>query len=46
VKCFTSILDAGTMLNGFFREGMVFINATSPARLWPERKARHYHIDW
>jgi len=26
VKCFTSILDAGVMLNGFYREGVVFIN--------------------
>lgn len=27
VKCFTSILDAGTMLNGYFRDGVVYINA-------------------
>ena len=27
VKCFTSILDAGTMLNGYYRDGIVFINA-------------------
>lgn len=27
VKCFTSILDGGTMLNGFYREGTVYINA-------------------
>lgn len=26
VKCFTSILDGGTMLNGYFRDGVVFIN--------------------
>ena len=26
VKCFTSILDGGVMLNGFYRDGMVFIN--------------------
>jgi hypothetical protein len=27
VKCFSSILDAGTMLNGYYRDGIVFINA-------------------
>jgi len=27
VKCFTSILDAGVMLNGFYRDGIVFINS-------------------
>ena len=27
VKCFTSILDGGVMLNGFYRDGMVFINS-------------------
>ena len=27
VKCFTSILDGGTMLNGYYRNGEVFINA-------------------
>ncbi len=27
VKCFTSILDGGTMLNGFYRDGGVYINA-------------------
>jgi hypothetical protein len=27
VKCFTSILDAGVMLNGYYRDGVVFINA-------------------
>jgi hypothetical protein len=27
VKCFTSILDAGAMLNGYYRDGTVFINA-------------------
>lgn len=27
VKCFTSILDGGVMLNGYYREGVVFINA-------------------
>jgi hypothetical protein len=27
VKCFTSILDGGTMLNGYYREGTVYINA-------------------
>lgn len=27
VKCFSSILDGGTMLNGYFRNGEVFINA-------------------
>jgi hypothetical protein len=26
VRCFTSILDAGTMLNGYYRNGEVFIN--------------------
>ena len=26
VYCFTSILDGGTMLNGFYRDGTVFIN--------------------
>jgi hypothetical protein len=26
VKCFTSILDGGTMLNGYYRSGEVFIN--------------------
>ena len=26
VKCFTSILDGGTMLNGYFADGEVFIN--------------------
>ena len=26
VRCFTSILDAGTMLNGYYRDGEVFIN--------------------
>jgi hypothetical protein len=27
VKCFTSILDGGVMLNGYYRDGTVFINA-------------------
>lgn len=27
VRCFTSILDGGVMLNGYYREGVVFINA-------------------
>jgi hypothetical protein len=27
VKCFKSILDAGVMLNGYYRDGVVFINA-------------------
>jgi hypothetical protein len=27
VKCFTSILDGGTMLNGYYRDGTVFINS-------------------
>ncbi len=27
VKCFTSILDGGVMLNGFYRDGTVFINS-------------------
>lgn len=27
VKCFSSILDAGVMLNGFYRDGQVFINS-------------------
>ena len=27
MKCFTSILDGGMMLNGFYRDGVVFINA-------------------
>lgn len=27
VKCFTSILDGGTMLNGYYRDGQVFINS-------------------
>ena len=26
VKCFTSILDGGTVLNGYYRDGVVFIN--------------------
>ena len=26
-KCFTFILDAGVMLNGYYRDGVVFINA-------------------
>jgi hypothetical protein len=26
VKCFTSLLDSGTMLNGYYRDGVVFIN--------------------
>ena len=26
VKVFTSILDGGTMLNGFYRDGMVFLH--------------------
>lgn len=26
VKCFSSILDGGTMLNGYYREGVVYIN--------------------
>lgn len=26
VRCFTSILDAGTMLNGYYRDGVVFLN--------------------
>jgi hypothetical protein len=26
VKCFASILDGGTMLNGYYRDGIVFIN--------------------
>lgn len=27
VRCFTSILDGGTMLNGYYRDGQVFINS-------------------
>jgi hypothetical protein len=27
VKCFTSILDGGVMLSGYYRDGVVFINA-------------------
>ncbi len=27
VRCFTSILDGGTMLNGYYRNGEVFINS-------------------
>lgn len=27
VRCFTSILDAGTMLNGYYHDGVVYINA-------------------
>jgi major membrane immunogen (membrane-anchored lipoprotein) len=27
VKCFTSILDAGVMLNGYYRDGVVYITA-------------------
>ena len=27
VKCFTTILDGGVMLNGYYRDGTVFINA-------------------
>ena len=27
VKCFSSILDGGVMLNGFYRDGTVFINS-------------------
>lgn len=27
VKCFTSILDGGVMLNGYYRDGIVYINA-------------------
>jgi hypothetical protein len=27
VQCFTSILDGGVMLNGYYREGVVYINA-------------------
>ena len=27
MKCFTSILDGGMMLNGYYRDGVVFINA-------------------
>ena len=27
MKCFTSILDGGTMLNGYYRDGTVFINS-------------------
>jgi major membrane immunogen (membrane-anchored lipoprotein) len=27
VKCFTAILDGGVMLNGFQRDGLVFINS-------------------
>ncbi len=27
VRCFTSILDAGTMLNGYYRDGVVYINS-------------------
>ena len=27
VKCFSSILDGGVMLNGFYRDGIVFINS-------------------
>src|SRR5262249_50504843 len=27
VKCFTSILDGGLMLSGYYRDGVVFINA-------------------
>jgi len=27
VKCFTSILDGGVMLNGYYRDGVVFINS-------------------
>jgi hypothetical protein len=27
VRCFTSILDGGVMLNGYYRDGEVFINS-------------------
>jgi len=27
VKCFSSILDGGTMLNGYYRQGEVYINS-------------------
>jgi hypothetical protein len=27
VRCFTSLLDGGTMLNGYYRDGTVFINS-------------------
>ncbi len=27
VKCFTSILDGGVMLNGYYRDGVVYINS-------------------
>jgi hypothetical protein len=27
VQCFTSLLDGGTMLNGYYRDGIVFVNA-------------------
>jgi len=27
VRCFTSILDGGTKLNGYYRDGTVFINS-------------------
>lgn len=27
VRCFTSILDGGVMLNGYYRDGVVYINA-------------------
>jgi hypothetical protein len=27
VRCFTSILDGGVMLNGYYRNGEVFINS-------------------
>lgn len=39
VKCFTSILDAGVMLNGYYREGRVYINSDlAPAGvIEPER---------
>ena len=36
VKCFTSILDGGVMLNGFYRDGTVFINSDL-CRGWLDR---------
>lgn len=27
VRCFTSLLDGGTMLNGYYRDGVVFLNS-------------------
>ncbi len=42
VKCFSSILEGGVMLNGFYRDGTVFINSG----LVRERSQGSFRIGW